>query len=580
MDENDYDPSTYNVDELLDIIGLNGLNPTADEIRLKTNSLARKYDARENHRHADFFMQIQDYLIALWDNDNNPSIDAVQDSFTTTDDLEESAVDISNAQIESFKTFFNAPTEQSEEQSEEEQSEEEQSDGSGDERKENEDDEESSEDAAAWGISAGGLLPSKRSDRIPPRNDAFEVFSSNEHLPMTRTQLGVDNTFKVPIVQDTLNPNLKNTIVRTLHVDSQFRPTGSNSADVIDSGATDFTFNLSDPVLNVTTMTLTSVQIPRSWYVFDDHLQNTYCWVQITHLDGDSNEVTSRIKVQITPGTYSSDALIAEFDAALQRSNITPPSDSTDTALQLNANNGLYTLQLIGWDYTPPDDETSILIQSDGSAQVIFFSSDASESGRHMDGTFGWTIGFRELELTLTDENGYTASSVPRLSGTKSFILAIDDYNQNRVNNAVISIGEQESSNKYPAYYNDGQPQTRGVNGEVLALPSAPRSLSSAQLRTINETAKSRIMPQPARGRAPIISDTFALLPIDSRIPGAFGSVYVDTSTSLQTNVREYFGPVSLRRLRVRLLDDRGHVVNLHGLDWGVTIRVESLYQY
>ena len=40
---------------------------------------------------------------------------------------------------------------------------------------------------------------------------------------MNREQLGINNTFDVPVAQDSLNPTLKNTITRFVNLDSQFR---------------------------------------------------------------------------------------------------------------------------------------------------------------------------------------------------------------------------------------------------------------------------------------------------------------------------------------------------------------------
>jgi hypothetical protein len=58
------------------------------------------------------------------------------------------------------------------------------------------------------------------------------------------------------------------------------------------------------------------------------------------------------------------------------------------------------------------------------------------------------------------------------------------------------------------------------------------------------------------------------------------GDMYVDFSGSLQDNPRIYFGPVNIDRLRIRLVDDMGRTVNLHGVDWSITLISENLYQY
>jgi hypothetical protein len=54
----------------------------------------------------------------------------------------------------------------------------------------------------------------------------------------------------------------------------------------------------------------------------------------------------------------------------------------------------------------------------------------------------------------------------------------------------------------------------------------------------------------------------------------------VEFSGSLQDNKRTYFGPVNIDRMRVRLLDDKGNILNLNGAEWSISIISENLYQY
>ena len=55
---------------------------------------------------------------------------------------------------------------------------------------------------------------------------------------------------------------------------------------------------------------------------------------------------------------------------------------------------------------------------------------------------------------------------------------------------------------------------------------------------------------------------------------------YVEFGVNLQSNERTYFGPVDIDRLRIKLADDKGNLVNLHDHDWSFTLTIEQLYQY
>ena len=80
------------------------------------------------------------------------------------------------------------------------------------------------------------------------------------------------------------------------------------------------------------------------------------------------------------------------------------------------------------------------------------------------------------------------------------------------------------------------------------------------------------------KSAAPTTTDTFAIIPIKGNV--GFGDVYTDFSGSVQDNKRTYFGPVRIDRLHIKLLDDKGNLLDLHGLDWSITLICENLYQY
>ena len=118
-----------------------------------------------------------------------------------------------------------------------------------------------------------------------------------------------------------------------------------------------------------------------------------------------------------------------------------------------------------------------------------------------------------------------------------------------------------------------------GYGNREVVLPSAPRTLTQAQIYTINEIIKNREKTTSYRGKAPTTTDTFALVPI-KKGNMKIGDVYAEFGGSMQDNKRIYFGPVNIDRMRVRLLDDKGFVVDLHGVDWTFTIISDNLYQY
>ena len=74
-------------------------------------------------------------------------------------------------------------------------------------------------------------------------------------------------------------------------------------------------------------------------------------------------------------------------------------------------------------------------------------------------------------------------------------------------------------------------------------------------------------------------SDLFAVILLNVN-KNKIGEYLTEDGSSLQINKRNYFGPVNITRLKIKLMDDRGNTVNLNGLDFNFTLIAETLYQY
>ena len=162
--------------------------------------------------------------------------------------------------------------------------------------------------------------------------------------------------------------------------------------------------------------------------------------------------------------------------------------------------------------------------------------------------------------------------------GTKYFLLVLDDFNQNHLNKGLVSIMGTSNIVDVPTYY-------RGDLSFNCALPNnpyqpdAPRRITQAQLYSLNEIIKNRNDRTTDRVTGPTTTDILAMIPIKKH-GLSVGDPYIEFGTTLQSNERIYFGPVNIERLRIRLVDDKGNTVNLHGNDWSFSLIASQLYQY
>jgi hypothetical protein len=450
---------------------------------------------------------------------------------------------------------------------------------------------------------------SVQKDKTTERKQKIDVFGNN-HAPMNREQLGVNNNFQVSVAQDSLNPNLKNTITRFVNLDSQFRQYSSG----FETTSTDYTLDLSDPLNNALNMRLYSYQVPYSFYTIDTAYGNTCFWIT----DASNNEI---IPISVASGNYTPSQFVTTLNKSFQDLGFTFPTTPANSPVSYNENNGKITLTLSGGVYpggtiiidgqprtfaafnieSSPDPKTTIITFFDHTSRLQCETNCVNKSF-YLNQTLGWIMGFRVPFIAVL-QGGNVAPSVLDLTGTKYLILVIDDYNQNHVNNGLVSIAEYSNKLKLPSYYSPDLPYTcvlpssnavaisasndLFLSGKLdveysktqILLPSAPRTLTNPQLYTINEITKNRNNNTNYRAKAPTSTDILAMIPIKTS-GSSTGTLLVEFSGSLQDNIRTYFGPVNIERMRVKLLNDKGNVVNLNGVDWCVTLICDCLYQY
>ena len=548
----DTDVDNYTISELLIILDID--TPDQEEVIQKTNAYIEKFDDEGNDEMANFFTNVQEKLLQY---SNELSTDE-------STELESAAVQQKNWWENQALKQKDSPV---------------------------------------------------QNDKITERKQKIDVFN-NPHVPMKKEQLGVNNTFDVKVAQDVLNPNLENVTSRFINLDSQFRQASSG----IEYSSTDYTLDLSEPLHNVLSLRLYSVQIPYAWYTIDTAYGNTCFWLVF------NGDTTVNVKISVEPGNYSSSQFVQQLNMGSDGSSnfnnssiFTFPSTVSATyPINYNANNGKIYMNLYdascninGTTYTI--DNTTQILFYDVNAQLTCGTTYCAQTNA-INQTLGWIMGYR-MPYIYADASGNYAPALLDLYGPKYLILAIDDFNQNHINNGLVTITESSKSLKLPSYYSPSIPYTcttaglntgnsnlaldvaslsgSNSNGLLLAeklnlnykqvpqvLPSAPRTLTQAQIYSINEIIKNNERNTNYRTKAPSSSDTFALIPIKHSNTNTTGDMYIEFGGSLQDNKRIYFGPVNIERMRVKLMDDKGNTVNMNGADWSVTLISENLYQY
>ena len=349
------------------------------------------------------------------------------------------------------------------------------------------------------------------------------------------------------------NPNKQRINKRVVLIDSQFRQNVLKSSDKAPGFNdrefnTDFTLDLSEPLHDVVSISISSVQIPTTWYIFDHHLGNTSF----------STNGTTYECLNIEPGNYDLEGL----GQAIQLK---------DPSFNLSVNDVTHKASIYGTD-------SSFVFYKKGG---LIDCSHTCVGGSFVNQNLGWNLGFRRVDasgelssvnIPLLDTSAITTDVPANIYGPKYFLLELNDYNQAQINSGIVSVADRSSS---ITAINTGA--NRGSNQEKL---------TKAQIYSQNAMlSKNNDKPNTSdRVYGPVSKDVLAFIPLEginryteTHRPHKQPPPLIEDIADVNVP-RVYSGPVKIDKLRIRLLDDRGNLVNLHDNDWSFTLIVEQLH--
>ena len=276
---------------------------------------------------------------------------------------------------------------------------------------------------------------------------------------------------------------------------------------------TDFSVLLTEPINNVVALKLASVELMNSYYAVSDYLKTNIFTIETYKINTTTQAQTDFYKREIQLSEGGYNSTL--MVSTLNALFLADPSLNM-VSTSYNARKGRIYFFL-----NPP-------LPPPAGTQYAFnlYFSISAEPTRPLFLNFGWLLGFKKAAYiftldytsaaTSTKEIGFNPESPLDFTGTKFFLLEVTDYNNNAP--AVLKYNTNDN------YWFNIQ--------DILA-------------------------------RIPNVSPTF--------------SVVFEDSSDRVFKTRKYFGPVKLQKLRIRLLDENGRVIDLNGSEVVVSFDVEAL---
>lgn len=330
---------------------------------------------------------------------------------------------------------------------------------------------------------------------------------------------------------------------------------------------------------------------------------NSTQYISFTPNRGISDHPNNRIRIQIGSETYAnSESILSTINEALTANEITRGSVFTFTTkgeveIKININK-VYTTK----------DYKLVFYDTEG------FTSCSKRSGHKnatIDNTLGWILGYRALveyafleankiegatetefinpDTLLTTRSAYTFLTQPLLKRDivelrgdtvlsiylyNYFMIILDDYNQNHLNDGLVTIARRDSSVTLPNYANRSKYQCDPVTGEFIHTQNA---LTQKQMYSVQQIINTQNRNRGNVTSGPFIKDMFAVLPVKTNSEP--GTIYVEFGGTLQVQERIYFGPVNIHRMSIKLINDKGDIVDLNGANWSIQLTCQQLYQ-
>ncbi len=401
------------------------------------------------------------------------------------------------------------------------------------------------------------------------------------------------------VTYDTTNGYTLNVVVNMELTQDDYRLNLTQAANI----TSDLSFNSSYNIIDYynTNSLVNTIQnnIPIPDYLITiDASNNTFSFSPYSTITGLQTPTNMyQVTVTITPGNYNIKTLHDAINAQLAANPITrgttfstykKTDNFTYTKIRMNINKVFSTPDFRLVFYDP----YSFVTCTSGTTRSI--------QNVTWDTTIGWILGFREnIIYYLADYVGLSYSydttlQIYYLTGAQSntcvlnsdtatntqlynyFLIVLDDYVQNHLNDGLVKITNQETNLAPEPHIMVCDPTTNQTVARPANWGSPGVTYTDRQLYAFNQKVESQMAKINSYSKGPFVKDIFGFIPLK---PGNIGSTYSEFGGTLQNQDRMYFGPVNIHRMTIRLLNDRGDLVDLNNNDWNFSLVCEQLYR-
>lgn len=344
-----------------------------------------------------------------------------------------------------------------------------------------------------------------------------------------------------------LNPNEIKTVTKMISIDSSFRDNYHTTE------STDHTVIFPEPINNVISLRLSSLELPNMWFMFSEHNNSNIFYIETNFPNNTGDAIVgvtgvSQIHTIVIPeGNY----LASYFEEMLNDYFKGHGNGLQYLHCTIDVQRGKMIFRAKN---NSVDDEENPFTQDNSFNFTVTFKVNDVPYNQ----TAGWMMGFKEesYHIVQADEHvDYTQV----VDGSDN--IAGDGIEEQDDGNDSIG-GEGKSFPKYQAYL--CSEATFGANMIQYVFVDIDDFQKNHAPHSILHVKGDRYLGQNILGKAVVNSGQFTNLIVNS--------------SDMMFRKRTYFGPVRLEKLRVRILDRFGDVVYLNNNDFSLSLEIEQIY--